>query len=465
MASTGFLNKKGFNMGLRHMPNRPGATTRYYVTTKQKAPVLNSEQIDPRLDTKIEMTPAIRKIATKLADPKNRTPAAQEIDKALEDTWMKELHGDVKRKCEEHMNWRTNLMKLDLHVYGECKGMNENNVCSDTRDLSLIHPSWNLDWRLNRALDPNDTMNLSYDNRPPMPAWYLCLHENVSYQTDYFVGDMSCTLCGYALAPSPWLLPPATVNYVYAPYQNELQKYAQDPTTSARTNSKDWGWGAAIQDVWSCKEAAAQEMSWSNKNQEQLGKQGQAPCTVTARVIVMRTEPAWNTNETTENTIDWNVTDINRIAWKESDGKKCDWKKTCGNGTVGTIAWNRTKETPTAWDDTAWEEMRRNAWTDEKELGCDNLWNGLCRCTQMYGASNYVSFNDKCKNTSSLFYPKYRNTGETLANFFQKLQKNPNPRASSNRNARHSHANNYWGWILPHNIRQLHHDGRDKYYK
>ena len=43
--------------------------------------------------------------------------------------------------------------------------------------------------------------------------------------------------------------------------------------------------------------------------------------------------------------------------------------------------------------------------------------------TDVYGASNYVSSNDKCKNTSSLLSPKYRNTGETLANFFRNYKK------------------------------------------
>jgi hypothetical protein len=84
---------------------------------------------------------------------------------ALEDTWTKELQGDVKRKCEEHMNWRINLMKLDLNAYDECKGMNMNQMYSDVRDLNLTHPSWNVDWRLNRALDPNDAMTLSDEHR------------------------------------------------------------------------------------------------------------------------------------------------------------------------------------------------------------------------------------------------------------------------------------------------------------
>jgi hypothetical protein len=42
--------------------------------------------------------------------------------------------------------------------------MNMNTMYNDVRDPSLIHPSWNVDWRLNRALDPNDAMTPSDEN-------------------------------------------------------------------------------------------------------------------------------------------------------------------------------------------------------------------------------------------------------------------------------------------------------------
>jgi hypothetical protein len=55
-------------------------------------------------------------------------------------------------------------MKLDLNVYDDCKCMNMNTMYNDVRDPSLTHPSWNVDWRLNRALDPSDAMTPSDEN-------------------------------------------------------------------------------------------------------------------------------------------------------------------------------------------------------------------------------------------------------------------------------------------------------------